>query len=136
MNNKTTITITDLDAMRLETILSSSFDSKGKHLADLERELERAIIVPSEKVCPNTVTMNSVVAFRILPSGKKFCLQLVYPDKTAENDTLSVFAPVGSALIGLTKGEKIRWTKPNGSKMEIIVDEVVYQPEREGAYSL
>ena len=82
----------------------------------------------------NVVSMNSTVRFR-LGNGKTSTLTLVYPKDAAQTDnTISVLAPVGCALIGLTAGDTINWPLPNGDMSTITVEEVVYQPEREGAY--
>ena len=43
--------------------------------------------------------------------------------------TVSVLAPVGSALLGLSVGQSIEWPLPGGRKMMLRVLEVLYQPE-------
>jgi regulator of nucleoside diphosphate kinase len=63
-------------------------------------------------------------------SGKEFELTLVYPDDAhITHGAVSVLAPVGSALLGLSVGQSIEWPLPGGRKMNLRVLEVTYQPE-------
>jgi regulator of nucleoside diphosphate kinase len=48
--------------------------------------------------------------------------------------TISVFAPVGSALLGLSQGDEIEWSRPGGGSLNVRIEEIVYQPERSGEY--
>ena len=45
--------------------------------------------------------MNSSVRFREMPEGAEFTLTLVYPKDAGKEGTISIFAPVGAALLGL-----------------------------------
>jgi len=55
--------------------------------------------------------MNSKVRFA-LESGDEFCLTLVYPqDADSSAERISILAPVGSALLGLSAGEHIEWPR-------------------------
>lgn len=102
---------------------------------DLEAELARADIVDPEEIPPTVVTMNSTVRFQLESSDKEFVLTLVYPkDADASGSTISILAPVGSALLGLSKGDSIEWPKPGGGVLKVRIVEVSYQPERAGEY--
>lgn len=82
---------------------------------------------------PDGVTMNSTVEFSIRETGKTFCLSLVYPrDIDGSADRVSIFAPVGSALLGLSVGDELSWPGPGGQPMTVQVQQIVYQPERAG----
>jgi regulator of nucleoside diphosphate kinase len=129
------IILSSLDAERLEALLESLPDNAFPAKAALEEELARAEVVPPEQVPPNVVTMNSTVRFRVESSGEEFSLTLVYPkDVDSSGGTISVLAPVGSALLGLSQGDEIEWPKPGGGMMRVRVEEVIYQPERAGQY--
>jgi len=135
MNTKPHIIITSLDAERLEILLDSLPKDAFPGKVDLEEELERAQIVDPKEVPATVVTMNSTVKFRIQPSGEEFCLTLVYPGEVdAEGKTISILAPVGSALLGLSQGDEIQWPRPGGGVLRVRIEEVVYQPERSGEY--
>lgn len=112
----------------LETLPAATFPSK----TELRAELDRAEVVEPQDVPPDVVTMNSKVRFA-LESGDEFCLTLVYPqDMDGSAERISILAPVGSALLGLTAGERIEWPRPGGGMMKVRLVEVVYQPERAG----
>jgi regulator of nucleoside diphosphate kinase len=49
--------------------------------------------------------------------------------------TISILAPVGCALIGLSQGDVIEWPKPGGGVLKVSIEEIVYQPEREGEFT-
>ena len=60
--------------------------------------------------------MNSRVRFRLLESGKEFEKTLVYPaDLAKTEDAISIFAPIGSALIGVRVGETIEMANAIGA---------------------
>lgn len=129
---KPKVIISSLDAERLEQLLHTQ-DFPGKD--ELEDELARAELVEPTAMPQDVVTMNSTVRFRMKDSAKEFVLTLVYPkDVKLDGSTLSVFAPVGSALLGLSAGDEIDWPKPGGGTLGLRLEEVVYQPERAGEY--
>ncbi|SJN41201.1 Regulator of nucleoside diphosphate kinase [Vibrio casei] len=48
--------------------------------------------------------------------------------------TVSILAPVGSALLGLSQGDEINWPKPDGGVIEVKIMDITYQPERAGEF--
>jgi regulator of nucleoside diphosphate kinase len=137
MNTKPNITITSLDAERLEILLDSLPKGGFPGKAALEEELDRARIVDPKNVPPTVVTMNSTVKFKLMPAGEEFCLTLVYPGRVDDHGTtISILAPVGSALLGLSLGDEIQWPRPGGGTLQVRIEEIVYQPERAGEYEL
>lgn len=137
MTTKPKIVLSSLDADRLTKLLELLPDQAFPGRDDLEAELARAEIVPPQEVPPDVVTMNSTVKFRIESSSKEFFLTLVYPkDVDPKGGTISVLAPVGSALLGLTKGDEIEWPNPGGRVLRVRIEDVLYQPERAGDFRL
>lgn len=135
MNTKPKIVLSENDAERLERLLDSLPTGAFPGKAALMAELERADVVASEAIPPDVVTMNSTVRFTVSSSNEAFSLTLVYPrDVDDSGTTISILAPVGSALLGLSKGEEIEWSKPGGGTMKVRIDEVLYQPERAGEF--
>ena len=135
MSAQPQIVISETDLNRLEKLLDSMGDSSVPGIAELIEELERADVVPSQEIPPTVVTMNSTVRFRETVSSHEFRLTLVYPrDVAADGTTISILAPVGSALLGLSEGDEIEWPKPGGGTLRVRIEEVLYQPEREGEY--
>lgn len=133
MNTKPNILLSERDAERLERLLDTLPDAAFPGKAELMAELERAEVVPSEAIPPEVVTMNSTVRFTVSSSNDVFSLTLVYPkDVDDSGTTISILAPVGSALLGLSKGNEIEWSKPGGGTMKVRIDDILYQPERSG----
>ena len=134
MNTRNTrIVLTSRDFDRLEALLGSLPSNGFADKANLQKELERAEIVAPEKVPPNVVTMNSTVRFTIAGSREDFRLTLVYPkDVGGQPDRISVLAPIGSALLGLSVGDELEWPTPGGGMSKVRVVDVIYQPERSG----
>jgi regulator of nucleoside diphosphate kinase len=135
MTARPNIVISSVDADRLERLLESlpGEDFPGKR--ELEDELARADVVDPKDVPPSVVTMNSTVRFRVESSSEEFTSTLVYPKgMDGSSDRISILAPVGSALLGLSQGDEIEWPKPGGGVLRVRIDEVIYQPERAGEY--
>jgi len=129
----TRIVVTSRDLERLERLLESLPADALPGRPALEAELERAEVVEPEQIPPNVVTMNSTVRFTFTESGEEFRLTLVYPkDAQGQSDRISIFAPVGSALLGLAVGDEIQWPRPGGGMSTVRVIDVSYQPERAG----
>lgn len=128
---KPKLTISSRDAERLEALLASLPNRSFPGRDDLEAELARADIVPPDEIPANVVTMNSRVRFRMESSQEAFYLTLVYPqDVDAKGGTISILAPVGSALLGLSAGDEIEWPKPGGGTLRVSIEEVIAQSER------
>lgn len=99
--------------------------------APLERELDRAIVVSSAAVPPDVVTMNSRVRYTDEYEGVQRTVSLVYPTHAdPARGKVSVLAPVGTALLGLSERQSIEWDFPDGFRRRLRLDEVLHQPER------
>lgn len=130
---KPTIIINELDAERLDALLSRAEYANSPIAVALNAELDRADIVTPEEIPADVVSMNSQVTFIDLKNGEELTRTLVYP-ASAKDSTLhiSVMAPIGAALLGLKVGDEISWTLPNGTETQIKVKALVYQPEAAG----
>ncbi|PLX59988.1 nucleoside diphosphate kinase regulator [Sedimenticola selenatireducens] len=134
MDKRPRIILTSQDLDRLEALLDTLPAGSFPGKSELQAELDRAEVVSPEAVSPDVVTMNSKVRFA-LESGEEFCLTLVYPkDMDGSAERISILAPVGSALLGLSVGEHIEWPRPGGGMMKVQLVEVIYQPERAGEF--
>lgn len=133
MNSTPTITVTRLDLQRLERLLDS-LDEFGPGAAALQAELDRAEVVGHDEVPAGVVTMNSRVHCREESSGKDYHLTLVYPEDAGSEGKVSILAPVGSALLGLSAGQHIDWPAPGGKVLKLTLLAVEYQPEAAGEY--
>ena len=133
MVRKPQMILSSLDVDRIEALLAVIPASVFPGKAELQAELDRADVVDPQDIPPQVVTMNSTVRFSMVETGKEFCLTLVYPrDMDGSADKLSIFAPVGSALLGLSVGDELAWPGPGGKSMTVQVKDIVYQPESAG----
>ena len=133
MSTPTPLILTRLDVQRLEQLIDS-LPETTPGIEALQAELDRAeTIVGHEEVPAGVVTMNSRVHCREESSGKDYRLTLVYPkDANADEGKISILAPVGSALLGLSVGDELSWPSVGGKSMTVRVTGIVYQPERSG----
>lgn len=134
--NEPSITVTQRDFERLRKLLETASNRALPGIDMLANELDRAAVVQSEEIGPDVVTINSSVRFVDEGSNKAYELKLVYPRQAGEAGAVSVLAPVGSALLGLSVGQKIRWQVPGGRDMRLRVVSVVNQPESQQQYHL
>ena len=125
------VVLSRFDHERLERLLEKV--GPRPDLDALRDEIERAEIVEPDRMPSHVVTMNSVVRFTDEASGKDSEIKLVFPDQAdVESDRISVLAPVGSALLGLSVGDSIDWPLPSGRTRRLRVVAVTYQPEAAG----
>jgi regulator of nucleoside diphosphate kinase len=115
------IAVTGADLGRLSNL--------GAHRA-LAQELDRAVVLSSGPVPPDLVTMNSTVVYEDEDTGMLREITIVYPPEAdSRKGNVSVLAPLGTALLGLSVGQSIVWPFPGGSTRTLRVVRLIYQPE-------
>ena len=94
----------------------------------LAEELELAIVVPSDRIPKDVVTMNSRLIYADESTGATREVELVYPNEADPvAGRISVLAPVGCALLGLSAGQSIDWKLPSGQVHRLRVERVLFQ---------
>jgi len=92
--------------------------------AALLREIDRATAIRPRDAA-EAVIMNSQVRFTDETTGAEGRVNIVYPDQAGGCACcVSILAPVGTALIGLSVGQAIDWDFPDGSH-RLVVNEVI-----------
>lgn len=125
------IYITHEDMKKLRALLSSASipERDQECIAELEEELDRAIIVESKDIPRQVITMNSKFCLRNLENDKLHVLTLVYPHEAdISKGKLSILAPVGVAVIGYRVCDIIEWDVPKGT-IRLRVESIIFQPE-------
>lgn len=123
------IILSSRDLARLERMLETA---TGPVAEALEAELVRADVREPGAIPADVVTMNSQVVC-VDADGAEQTVRLVFPNEAdAATGKVSVLAPVGAALLGLTAGQSIEWPLPGGRTTRMRVDRVLYQPEAAG----
>ena len=114
------IVVSTQDAARLEALLASA--QAADVVRDLEDELARAEYREPAQMPEGVVRMGSRVRCVDETSGDEHALTLAYP---AEADLaagrISILAPVGAALLGLSVGQTIQWPLPGGRTTRLTV---------------
>jgi regulator of nucleoside diphosphate kinase len=94
----------------------------------LWRELERAVILPTDQAPHGLIHLNSTVSYTDLIDPLHRTVQLVSPG-TSRRRGVSVASSVGAALIGLTVGDRFPWVSPRGARRMLRVDRVAVDPD-------
>ena len=133
MSSQPELILSALDVERLEVMLDSVSATQFPGKASLLAEIDRGDIREPEEMPDNVVTMNSSVRLSVIDSGRTFNRTLVYPrDAGAAEENISILAPVGSAILGLSVGDEIDWPMAGNKHTRVKIDDIIYQPERAG----
>jgi regulator of nucleoside diphosphate kinase len=119
------------DYERLERIVAHAWRSPPRRaLAQrMAEQLDRAEILDRAQVGPCVVTMNAAVCFREEPIGQERCVRLVYPGyEVGSPRRVSVFSPLGLALLGTSEGQAIAWEDEDGRPRRITISRVLPWP--------
>lgn len=134
------IVITSHDLTRLNQHIQSHTAQAGapgdaEYIKTLKAELERAQVVEPTDIPSDTITMNSKVRIKDLQSDACKDYTLVFPqDADPAARTVSILAPLGTALIGYRVGDTIDFEAPAGiRRLEVV--EILYQPEAAGDFT-
>ncbi|MFC5281914.1 GreA/GreB family elongation factor [Pedobacter alpinus] len=98
----------------LEKHLNSANMSKFNHqkLAD---ELKLAKVVKSGDLPSKAIVLNSIVEIEDSIANKTFHFQVVMPNEANMKERkISVFSPMGAAVLGYLEGSFVEWEMPNG----------------------
>jgi regulator of nucleoside diphosphate kinase len=132
MKNAARIRISASDHQRLLALLDALPLDHALDTSGLEDELARADVVPAAKLPKDVVTMDSLVDYVDLETGRSMRVQITYPDAAdVEQGKISVLAPVGAALIGLKVGQTIDWPLPDGRTGRLQVKRVAQAVDSE-----
>jgi len=133
------IFITEFDRARLEELIEVAEEFGGhdrKDLAALAEELSNATVVDSKDVPADVVTMNSKLIIRDMDTSEEKTVVLVFPKMAnMAKGAISVLAPIGTAILGYSKGDVIEWRVPSG-KRRFRIEDILYQPEAAGDFHL
>lgn len=114
----------DYDIIMLNLKSGAGKTTFNRHDAeDLELELKKAKLVEKEDMPDDVVRLNSFVAIRDEKDGKLMRLTIVTPEKAdIKKRKISIMSPIGTALIGYRKGQKVSWNVPSGTKTFTILE--------------
>jgi regulator of nucleoside diphosphate kinase len=136
MANRMFITINDYQRLTSLIEFASLKVKMPEMVSRLYSELKAARMMPQERIYENVITMNSCVLLKEVSNGREAKITITYPqDEDKREGKVSVFTPIGIALLGRKTGDIVSWTIPTGvGRFEIL--KIVYQPEAVGHYYL
>lgn len=131
--------VSKFDKERLENLLYRAIENGHENkeaLKALGTELKNAKIVNPKNIPANIVTMNTKLILKDVKTSKETTYTLVFPDDTdKESGTISILAPIGTAILGYAEGDIIEWPVPSGIR-KIQIEKILYQPEAAGDFHL
>lgn len=121
---KPAIVISRSDHEKLMPLAASGSRRGAEAADDLFDELARARIVPDDRLAADVVRMGSTLRYKT-DTGSDRVVTLVFPGEAdIAQGKVSVLTPIGAALIGLSKGQSIRWTARDGRVHILTVESV------------
>lgn len=122
------ITVAKTDHARLMTMANGLIERKPEIAEELITELERAVVVDDHKVPAGTVQMGSALEYAT-EDGASRRVTLVYPgDADIAQGKISIFTPVGTALLGMAVGKTIEFVANDGRKHALTITAVEQAP--------
>ncbi|OVZ55192.1 hypothetical protein CDO44_23435 [Pigmentiphaga sp. NML080357] len=131
------ITVSELDYVRLANLLSQMErePAPGTTQAIVADALDQADQVDPREMPADVVTMHTRVEVED-DTGTRL-ITLCYPrEADAGKGMVSVFSPLGAALLGAQVPGTISWTPPDGERRQLRVVRIDYQPEANGDYTV
>lgn len=136
MESKAHITINDYQ--RLTGLIEfASLKLKMPEIVNrLRTKFETAKMLPQDRILESVITMNSRVLLKDVSNGREAEVTITYPqDADNREGKISVFSPIGIALLGRQIGDIVSWKVPAGTgRFEVV--KIIYQPETVGHYYL
>lgn len=131
------------DHVRLQKVVDNLIEDGGQNdepLKKLQAELKRAVILDPSALPQNVVTLYTRVRLRDLEDGELDEWVLTMPEEAdVDKQQLSILAPIGTAIIGMSEGDDFDWETPGGMR-RLKIESVEHVPppvqERKNLYDL
>lgn len=125
------ITAGDLEKLELLTQVGNGSDCDGACYVALAEKLDGAVLIQSQLLSRNVVTMRSRVRLVDLETSESLTFSLEFPqDASEELGKVSALDPLGLAMLGCQVGDEIEWDSVHGLR-RLRVAKIVFQPEAE-----
>lgn len=104
----------ELELLKKHLLHSNMSDfNRNKLLA----ELKSANVVKEQDLPADVVCLDSTINIQEMTTKQNFTFHLVLPSEAnVKQNKISVFAPIGIALLGYRTGSVVKWEMPNGIK--------------------
>ena len=126
MLDRPPITVTTVDYDYLEQLMDLPKYRNMPAKQELFDELKRASIVEPSQIGADIVTLHATIRFVDDKAQEHYEMTLVPPEEAdSSQNRISILAPVGIALLGLSVGQTIQWQVPGRQDVLLRVLEVV-----------
>ena len=110
---------------RLETLAGAAVARFPEAAYPLVNKLTSAKLVPPARLPVDVVTIGSELSYRDVLTGRDHRVTLAWPEQAdISRGIVSVLTPIGVALLGLSAGDRCRWTTRAGEVRALTVLEV------------
>jgi len=97
--------------------------NEKENFRKLYEEINKAQILEEEDFPVDVVRLDSKVVIKDMGTKRDLAITIVLPQNAdIKQKKVSVLAPVGTALLGFRKGQKVSWEVPSGRKYFKIVE--------------
>ncbi len=126
MAKKIILTSTDYKKLvKIITVYKNSRRLNTQHMRNLAEELTNAVVVDDPELLNDAVSINSTVVFKNLNSGESQMVTVVFPaDTDTEGSRISIFSPLGTALIGEQENNTTYCFAPEGT-IPLRIDKII-----------
>ena len=132
------IVVTEQDMRRIRRVLNSASASVlGSLVVELNRSLERAVHVRSDRIRADVVTLDSQVSIEDPDTGCLNQYTLTLPGDVGVGpgvDRLSVLAPLGWKILGRREGDLVQFRVPGSGSRLARIKRIDFQPEAHDAH--
>lgn len=116
------IIVSDVEVEKLLGIANAALERNPEIAEDLIAELERATVLGDSQFPKTVVRMGSDVEFETDNGRLRRRVTLVFPaEADISRGKISVLTPIGTALIGLSSGQSIKWLTRDGREQMLTV---------------
>ena len=124
------IILTSQDYLRLEQILADAVRDRHPVASFLMSEVDRAYVCDDKEVPPDIVRLNDWVTYRVGDDPRKERKVLVCSEDFNDGRIhLSVLSLMGSAVLGLRAGDRLRFPNYKGELTLVTVESIGPQPD-------
>lgn len=130
------IVVSKRDVMRLRSVMGDTRTMSAmdrEHRFELKQELERAVVVEDAALPADVVSIDAKVLLRDVQTNQSSVYTVVFPAQAdPTRGRISVFAPLGTALLGYRAGDEVEWWMPGGLRRLKIEAVLQADPSPEG----
>ena len=89
----------------------------------LTEEMENAVVLNIDEFPKDVIRLNSTAIIKDMATNRVMTVTIVLPSQAdIKQNKISVLAPLGTALLGYRKNQRIQWQLPAGTKNFLVME--------------